>query len=226
MASSTVAAVPSLEGAGSLASGADHDNENDYIKTSSQSYVSRQATMHGATQIELKGRSVIRSHCQLDGSKAPIRFGRYCFLKEYTSLSPAERTDASSSTQQQQQKCVPMLIGSHVEIGRNCRIEAAAVGSYCRIGNDCRIGKRAIIKDCCVIEDGALVGDDTIIPPFTRISRGTGGTEGDGGGNGEYRWSLPQCGIFSLPPSTATIMQERTTRMYQEFVSSSQSNRS
>lgn len=61
------------------------------------------------------------------------------------------------------------MIGSHTRIGKDCVIEAAAIGASVYIGENCVISKRVIVKDCCYIEPGTVIAQDMVIPPFSRV---------------------------------------------------------
>jgi len=211
-----------------VAANDDDKDVDDYIVTSSsQCYVSRKATIDGATKVELKGRSVLRSGCVLQGNLAPVRIGRYCLVGQNTKITPPPKpAPQGTSNKRPQQQYLPVLIGDHVDIGKNCDIRAAAIGSYCRIGDNVKLGNRVIVKDCCVVGSNVVLGDDTIVPPFTRLqappaAAGASGVAATAAA--AYRWSLPQ--FMTLPPATGTMMQERTMTMYQDFVAEQQQQR-
>lgn len=163
-----------------------------YIKTTTHNYVSRKATINGAKQVEIKGRSILQDGVIVRGDLAIVRIGRYCEIDTNTLLEPPGHPLKTS-------KNIPLVIGSHTHIGSNCEIRAAAVGSMVWIGDDVKLGKRCIIKDNVVIESGTVLGDDTVIPPFTRISAK----------NPTFHQEIP--------PSTAVQMQEISLDRYQEF---------
>jgi dynactin-5 len=93
-----------------------------------------------------------------------------------------------------------MVIRGHVTIGKECTIEAAAIGSFVRIGNGCKIGKRCLIKDACILEEGTALGDDTVVPPFSRVQ------------------GRPGLVVEELPPSAAMDLQSAALQTYQSFV--------
>jgi carbonic anhydrase/acetyltransferase-like protein (isoleucine patch superfamily) len=150
--------------------------------------------------------------------------------------------------QDEPRRSVPMVIGSHTVVERDCRIRAAAIGSYCWIGKRVVLGERVIVKDCCVIRDDVVLGDDTVIPPFTLVQstvpRGLrrqrpkpSGMTGAGAAfcddaeltDSALRplWSsyAPSYVCTELPPSTVSEMQERSIEQYAAFAAS-QSKRS
>jgi carbonic anhydrase/acetyltransferase-like protein (isoleucine patch superfamily) len=102
---------------------------------------------------------------------------------------------------QQPKKHVPIQIGAYTVIGRDCQLEAAAIGSLCCIGDNVTAGERSIVKDCCVIAGGTKIPADMVVPPFTHLSSVNG--------------SLV---TTELPPAAAVELQERAMECYQEFV--------
>jgi dynactin-5 len=162
-----------------------------YIKTTTHNYVSRKAKIEGAKQVELKGRSILQEFVTVRGDLAIVRIGRYCEIDTHTTLEPPVHPLTKNR--------IPMVIGSHTHIGKNCQIHAAAVGSMVWVGDNVKLGKRCIIKDNCVIESGVVLGDDTVVPPFSRISLE----------DPHY--------FFELPPSVAIQLQEVSLDRFQEF---------
>ena len=200
--SNTQTSSSSSSSSSSLAVSKDDD---EYIQTTTHNYVSRQAVIEGARQVELKGRGIIERGCHLDGRQAWIRIQRYTHLQANTRITPPTLPGST--------KHVPVSIGSHTMLGHDCQIEAAAIGSHCWIGNHVKLGKRVIIKDCCIVADHVVLGDDTVIAPFTRISDQNNSTTS---ATGSPLWTPPN--YVELPPSTALEMQERTMETYQAFV--------
>eukprot|EP00531_Pseudo-nitzschia_arenysensis_P013118 CAMPEP_0116142028 /NCGR_PEP_ID=MMETSP0329-20121206/14688_1 /TAXON_ID=697910 /ORGANISM="Pseudo-nitzschia arenysensis, Strain B593" /LENGTH=188 /DNA_ID=CAMNT_0003637233 /DNA_START=67 /DNA_END=633 /DNA_ORIENTATION=+ len=168
------------------------DEEDDYIKTTTHNYVSRKATIDGARRVEIKGRSILHKGVHVRGDLQMVRIGRYCEIGPSTSLEPP-------LVPYQKEKRVPMIIGSHTHIGKNCEIRGAAIGSMVWIGDGVKIGKRCIIKDNCIIEPDVVLGDDTVIPPFTFISKRN------------------PTSYQELPPSVAVQTQEVSLDRYAEF---------
>lgn len=172
------------------------NDDRGYIQTATHNYISRQATVLGAKQVEIKGRTVVEPNAKICGNDSTwIRIGRYCRIQQGTTIEipllgsivqkannkAASVTDTrygDGSSQQHQAKTpndnvqmyVPVQIGSHTLIGQNCIIQAAAIGSYCWIGNNVQIGPRCIIRDCCIIESNTKIPSDTVVPPFTRVT--------------------------------------------------------
>jgi dynactin-5 len=157
-----------------------------FIKTASNNYVSRQAHVKDPQMVELKGKSVVKDGVVMRGDLGRIQMGRYVTVGEGTVISPCRQ--------------VPMVIRGHVTIGKECMIEAAAIGSFVRIGNGCKIGKRCFIKDACILEEGTILGDDTVVPPFSRVK------------------GRPGLVVEELPPSAAMDLQDAALQTYQSFV--------
>mmetsp|Transcript_22599 Transcript_22599/g.49135 ORF Transcript_22599/g.49135 Transcript_22599/m.49135 type:complete len:189 (+) Transcript_22599:124-690(+) len=166
--------------------------DDDYIKTMTHNFVSRKAVIEGAKRVEIKGRSILHQGVKVRGDLQIVKIGRYCEIGASTSLEPPENPF-------QQDKRVPMIIGSHTHIGKECSIRGAAIGSMVSIGDNVEIGKRCIIKDNCVIESNVVLGDDTVIPPFTLIS------------------TKNPTFYQELPPSVAVLTQEVSLDRYSEF---------
>lgn len=210
-----------------------------FVETTTKSFISRDARIEESRQVEVKGRSIVSAGVVLDSRHGWIRIGRYCYLDENTILLPSEldgnsRTPGTSTgssaratapstiatpTSTASPSCVPINIGSHTRIGRDCHVQAAAIGSYCCIGDRVTLGKRVIVKDCCVLEDNVVLGDDTIVPPFTRLAScrdANSGATDDTTKDAEWQWSHPY--TLELPPSIAFQRQEDSIQAYRDFV--------
>jgi len=168
-------------------------DESGYIKTATHNYVSRQAVVSNPSKVELKGKSILQPGVKIRGDLAIVRMGRYCFVGNETTLSPAPLGD---------DKYVHMILRGNVVIGNHCNIQAGAIGTNVYIGNNVTLGERCIIKDSCWIEDGTSLGKDTVIPPFSRVAGAPGKV------------------IEELPPSASLELQELAQSRYQEFVAS------
>jgi dynactin 5 len=155
-----------------------------FIKTASHNYVSRKADVIDPQKVELKGKCVLKDGVVVRGDLGRVQMGRYVSIGELTTITP----------------CVPMVIRGHVTIGKECTIEAAAIGSFVRIGDACKIGKRCLVKDSCIIEEGTVLGDDTVVPPFSRVK------------------GRPGLVVEELPPSAAMDLQDAALQVYQAFV--------
>ena len=164
----------------------------EYFKATTHNYVSRNAQIDGAKQVEIRGRSIVQEGVRIRGDLAIVRLGRYCEINTRTVLEPPPHPLDPS-------KRIPLVIGSHTHIGTNCEIHAAAIGSMVWIGNGVKLGPRVIVKDNCIIEDGVHLGADTVVPPFTRIS------------------AKDPLRATELPASMAVHMQEVSLDRYHDF---------
>jgi carbonic anhydrase/acetyltransferase-like protein (isoleucine patch superfamily) len=107
------------------------DNNNDdtddtYIKTTTHNYVSRRAIIDGAKQVEIRGRSIIHEKVKVRGDLSIIKIGRYVEIGSSTLLEPSQNPYNQDNDNK---KYIPMIIGSHSHIGKECTIQAAAIGS-------------------------------------------------------------------------------------------------
>jgi dynactin-5 len=222
----------------------DEEDNDDYMLTVSHCYLSHRAVLESAGNIEFKGRAVIQRGCTLRGGSGIIRLGRYVWLHPGSTFQPGLASAAPQGTGEdakQRPKSVPMAIGSHTVVERDCQIRAAAVGSYCWIGKRVTLGQRVIIKDCCVVMDDVVLGDDTVIPPFTLVRstvpahyrrRGRPAPSASGSAAAtttpRERGSVllpvtsfaPAYECTELPPSTAAEMQERSLEKYATLAAS------
>jgi len=170
------------------------NSSSSYIQTTTNSYVSRAASVEGPRFVEIKGRSIIQDGAKICGNVAPIRIGRYCLLDTNCTVEPPTLPVTN--------KPVPVTIGAHTAIGADSNIQAAAIGSLCSVGRNVNAGPRSIVKDCCVIADDTVIPADTLIPPFHRAYTDVGG----------------RFCTMELPPSVAVELQERATNIYHDFV--------
>ena len=123
-----------------------------------------------------------------------------------------------------------MKLGDHVYIGESAVVEAAVIGSYVQIGKNCVIvsnsfkslwnvdnpvrylliidnnkpqGKFVIIKDCVTIEEGTIIPAHTIIPSFS-VVEGKPGIVVD---------ELPETASELLDCKTSNLPQRSTKHM-------------
>jgi dynactin 5 len=192
--------------------------EDGYIQTTTHNYVSRQAVIDGSSSVELKGRSIVSEGVHIRGDLAVIRMGRYCLVQANTHIQPppfpgqqekapdSSLADGSGGTEAPTTtatKFLPVSIGSHTVIGKDCLIQAAAVGSLCWIEDAVTLGPRSLVKDCCVVTRGTVIPADTVLPPFTHAS--TSSTSG-------------RLTMRLLPPAVAVELQDRAVEAFTEFV--------
>lgn len=198
----------------------DDDTNTSYIQTTTHNYISRQAIVIGAKQVEIKGRTIVEQNSQICGNDTTwIRIGRYSHIQSGTTIEPptvvllptsSSKGNNDNNDTTTSKKYIPVQIGSHTIIGKNCLVNAAAIGSYCLVGDNVTIGPRCIIKDCCIIDANTFIPPDTVIPPFTRVMMAASSNN-----NTIYRRLL----FSELPPSISIRLQEQTMEYYQEFSS-------
>uniref|UniRef100_A0A7S1ZJQ9 Dynactin subunit 5 n=1 Tax=Trieres chinensis TaxID=1514140 RepID=A0A7S1ZJQ9_TRICV len=170
--------------------------EEGYIKTAANNYVSRSASIHGSRHVEIRGKSVVRPGAVVRGDLgAPVRVGRYCRVGDRSVLRPP-----SASLPDGTERRLPQSIGNHTSIGRDCVVEAAAVGFSVLVGDGCVLGKRSVIKDCCRIEPGTVLAPDAVVPPFSIVSGSPGRVVGE------------------MPESAAAEIPDRSLGEYAAFV--------
>ena len=162
----------------------------DYIRTATQNYISRTTKIQGPNNLTMKGKSIIQSNTIIHGeyTNSQIYIGRYCYIEDGVVLTPSvapinmdpllenrwslsenKKIDNDTPPMNDNEKVLPIVIGSHTHIGYNTRIYSTSVGSCVRIGNNCVLSPRSRVHDCCIIEDNSIVPDDMIIPPFSRF---------------------------------------------------------
>mmetsp|Transcript_4333 Transcript_4333/g.9721 ORF Transcript_4333/g.9721 Transcript_4333/m.9721 type:complete len:227 (-) Transcript_4333:555-1235(-) len=176
----------------------------DYIRTATQNYISRSANILGAPNLTTKGKSIIQADATIHGDYgAPIHVGRYCHIQKGVIMTPSvvpvssdpllaiDRPpssglgggDGSIMPPGKNEKALPIIIGSHTQIGSNTHIQSISVGSCVRVGSNCILSPRSKVHDCCIIEDGTVIPPDMVVPPFSRV-RGT---------PGKIVGTLPEC---------------------------------
>ncbi|CAM9149468.1 unnamed protein product [Choristocarpus tenellus] len=131
------------------------------------------------------------------GELQAIRVGRLCVIGEGTVLRPAYRIELDGP----QAKCrfTPLSVGSHTFIGKECVVEAAAIGCNVRIGDRCVIGRNCLIRDNCRMEPGSVLSEGTVVPPFTVLS------------------GCPARAVAVLHESTASMWLEDAISFYDQF---------
>ncbi|RSH86742.1 uncharacterized protein EHS24_005013 [Apiotrichum porosum] len=172
-----------------------------YIETDTGNKVSRKATILGATNIILGGKSIIQTRAVIRGDlrrSAPgqhvvISMGRYCLVGEGAVLRPPGKIYKGAFT------FYPVRIADFVHIGADAIVEAASIGHGVEIGAGAIVGKFCIIKDLVQILPDSVLPDGAIVPSMTVW-----------GGN-------PARMLSSLPETYQETIEERCKSYYQRF---------
>eukprot|EP00584_Thalassiosira_punctigera_P006028 CAMPEP_0172545174 /NCGR_PEP_ID=MMETSP1067-20121228/15162_1 /TAXON_ID=265564 ORGANISM="Thalassiosira punctigera, Strain Tpunct2005C2" /NCGR_SAMPLE_ID=MMETSP1067 /ASSEMBLY_ACC=CAM_ASM_000444 /LENGTH=225 /DNA_ID=CAMNT_0013331873 /DNA_START=10 /DNA_END=687 /DNA_ORIENTATION=- len=194
--------VPAPPPTTTTASSSEKKSSSDYIRTGAQNYISRRADVRGAPNLSARGKSVIERDASVRGDfGAPVRVGRYCRVDAGATLAPSvvpassdptlasssgggdDGDDEEASPPGENERALPLVIGSHTVIGPRATIRSVSVGSCVRVGADCVLSSRSRVHDCCVIEDGTVVPPDMVVPPFSRVR----------GSPGRIVGTLPEC---------------------------------
>lgn len=180
----------------------EEENSDDYIRTASGNFVSRQATLQGAQHVELKGRTWVDAGVTLRGDLAAIRVGRYNSIGKNTVVAPPVLMPSATEPSYS-----PVSVGAHTTIGSDCDIQAAAIGSYNSIGNNVVLGPRVILKDAVVVVKGTKIPPDTVVPPFTLVKMSDDDDD-----------AAPQLVHIPLSPATIPILQDAALDTYHDRV--------
>jgi len=168
--------------------------KDDFIVTTvTHNYVSQKATLEGAHNVEIKGRTIIHEDVTIQAESARVSIGRFTQIRPGCRITPPQIPDGEP---------IPVRIGANTWFDVNVTCEAAAVGSFCWLGKNCRIGARVLMKDCCVVADDAVLPPDLVVPPFTRVSMLDDG----------------RLHFLEMPPSINVVIQEHTEDYYFKLV--------
>ncbi|WVQ79953.1 hypothetical protein IAT38_002054 [Cryptococcus sp. DSM 104549] len=172
-----------------------------YIETDTGNKVSRKALIAGATNIVLGGKSVIQTGSILRGDlrraaagqHVVISVGRYCLVGEGSVVRPPGKMYRGAFT------FYPVRISDFVQIGPQCIVEAAQIGSCVEIGQGSIIGKFVVIKDLAVILPNTVLPEGTVVSSMSVW-----------GGN-------PGRLIDTLPETFQEVMEAKCKNYYQRF---------
>ncbi|KAL1411584.1 Dynactin subunit 5 [Vanrija pseudolonga] len=172
-----------------------------YIETDTGNKVSRKATILGATNIVLGGKSIIQTRAIIRGDlrrSAPgqhvvVSMGRYCLISEGVVLRPPGKIYKGAFT------FYPVRVADYVHIGPDAIVEAASIGHGVEIGARAVVGKFVIIKDLALILPDAVLPDGTVVPSMTIW-----------GGN-------PARIVGTLPETYQETIEEKCKGYYQRF---------
>ncbi len=165
-------------------------NPNEYIRTTGSNYVSREASVLGARNVNLKGRCIIFPKAVLRGEMAPLRVGRYCIVNRKAVLQPGYSILGGIC------RFTPLVVGSYTVIGEGAIVSAASVGAFVRVGEGCVLCNGCVVKDNCVIEAGAVVPEGMVVPPFSRVT------------------GIPGRIVDDMPESTSYVHKKGAVAMY------------
>ena len=155
--------------------------DSEFIKTTSGNNISRKSIVINAKALEVpSGRIIILNNVTLRSDLAKLLINKYTFINENTIIRPPyqiiindnlvdNNISSSKDINPITLKYIPMTIGSHTYIGKNCIIEAAVIGLGVFIEDDVIISKRCIIKDFVYIKKGSIVPSDMVIPPMSIV---------------------------------------------------------
>ncbi|PVF93545.1 putative dynactin Arp1 p25 subunit RO12 [Serendipita vermifera] len=175
--------------------------KSEYIETDTGNKVSRRATIAGAQNIILGGKTIISNSAIIRGDLrrvgpgpvVVIQLGRYCLVGEGCVLRPPYKTYKGNFNY------YPLKVGDHVHIGSGTVIEAATIGNYVEIGKNCVIGKFTIIKDCAKIADNTILPPNTVVPALSLFA----------GSPGQF--------VEDLPETTQELIEAHTKLYYSRF---------
>lgn len=121
----------------------------------------------------MRGRTIIEEGAEIRGDQAIVHIGGCCIIGENSVIACPTR---GSGSHQGASEHLPVVIGEHVIIEKDCHIQAASIGSYVHIGKRCKIGERCIISSCSRILDDTILPEGTVVPPHAVFS-GNPGTQ-------------------------------------------------
>lgn len=126
-------------------------SSEDYIHTSTGNIISRNCTICKTQSVELpNGKCIIHDEVMIRADLAPVQLQKYVFIGNRTVLHPSYTSNPTGLSF----KFIPLTIGSHSTIGKDCIISAAVIGIGCDIGDNCIISKRCILKDFVKVLEG------------------------------------------------------------------------
>ncbi|CAM9292579.1 unnamed protein product [Discosporangium mesarthrocarpum] len=173
----------------------------EYIQTQTFDLVSVKAKIHGSHNLYLKGKSIIMPRVIIRGELQSVRIGKHCVIDEGTVIRPAYRQAILFEQDGTQMKCrfTPLAVGNFTHIGKDCVVEAAAIGCNVRIGDGCIIGRNCLVRDNCCLEAGSVLPEGTVVPPFTVLS------------------GCPARFVSVLHESTAAMWMEDAISFFEQF---------
>ena len=165
-------------------------SESDYIRTTTQNFISRSANLLGASNVRIKGKSIVQPNVTIHGDYgASVHIGRYCYIDEGVVIAPTvvpissdpmlpgdDIGSGSSSTQaddgQSSSPSSPTTTppssnqkAIHLQIGSYTHIGSNTQVQSLSIGSSVHIGSNCIISPRSKIYDCCIIEDNTVIPP-------------------------------------------------------------
>jgi len=138
--------------------------KEDFIVTSTGNIINRQALIAKPQAVEIpNGKVIVEKNVIIRGDFAPIQLNKYCYINSDTVLRPAYAMNKGAF------RFIPMTMGSHTYVGKNCVIQAAVIGVGCMIEDDCILSKRCILKDFVYVMSGSIIPPDMVCPPFSIV---------------------------------------------------------
>ena len=137
----------------------------DYLQTSAGNIISRKASIFKAQSVEIpQGKVVIKDNATVRGDLATVQLNKYTIVCEGSILRPPYGIISGSF------RFIPLTIGSHCYISKNCLVQAAVIGVGCYIGENAVLSQRCILKDFVRVEANSVVPPDMVVPPFAIVS--------------------------------------------------------
>lgn len=156
--------------------------KEDFIITSTGNIINRSALISKPQAVEIpNGRCIVEADVVIRGDFAPIQLNKFCYVNAKTVLRPPYTLNKGTF------RFIPLTIGSHSYIGRNCVVQAAVIGVGCHIEDNVILSKRCILKDFVYIMRDSVVPPDMVCPPFSIVE------------------GAPAQIVGELPQSTSTI---------------------
>lgn len=118
------------------------------VRTAGESAAAQQAAQRAAAIAAQRSGVVISS-------------GRYCLFDEGAIVRPPYKTYKGSFS------FFAVKFGDFVRVGPGSIVQASVVGSHVDIGRNCVIGRWCYIKESAVILDGTVLAPNTMVPAFT-----------------------------------------------------------
>jgi dynactin-5 len=138
--------------------------KEDFIVTSTGNIINRLALISKPQAVEIpNGKVIVEKDVIIRGDFAPIQLNKYCYIDSQTVIRPAYTLSKGAF------RFIPVTIGSHSYIGKNCVIQAAVIGVGCLIEDDVVLSKRCILKDFVYVMAGSVVPPDMVCPPFSIV---------------------------------------------------------